>query len=115
MTVGVAIIDFSAISNNFARRFQMVADENRRLHSLRIDRLFCNNRTVSGLPTMPELSRGGSNRNAERSFSLIPNFDLVAIRVGDVGVGAARTEFAPPEQLATGTLDFLDSRVDVPG
>jgi len=34
--------------------------------------------------------------------SLIPNLDLVAIRVGDVGVGAARTEFAPPAQLATG-------------
>jgi hypothetical protein len=32
--------------------------------------------------------------------SLIPNLDLVAIRVGDVGVGAARAEFAPPEQLA---------------
>jgi hypothetical protein len=48
------------------------------------------------------------------SASLIPNLDLVAIRVGDVGVGAARTKFAPPEQLATGALDFLDGRVDVP-
>jgi hypothetical protein len=47
--------------------------------------------------------------------SLIPNFDFVAIRVSDVGIGAARTEFAPPEQFATGVLDFVDSRVDVPG
>ncbi len=47
--------------------------------------------------------------------SPIPNLDLVAIRVGDVGVGAARTELAPPKQPATGVLDFLDSRVDVPG
>lgn len=46
--------------------------------------------------------------------SLIPNLDLITIRVGDVGVGAARTEFAPPPQLATGALDFLDSRIDVP-
>ncbi|MGC2404453.1 MAG: hypothetical protein WA510_31980 [Acidobacteriaceae bacterium] len=47
--------------------------------------------------------------------SLIPNLDLVGIRVGDLGVGAARTEFAPPPQLATGALGFIDSRVDVPG
>jgi len=47
--------------------------------------------------------------------SLIPNLDLVAIGVGDVGVGAARTEFAPLEQLATGALDFVNSRVDVLG
>ena len=45
--------------------------------------------------------------------SLIPNFDFVAIRVGDVGVGVAWAEFASPEQLAAGTLDFVDSSVDV--
>ena len=36
---------------------------------------------------------------------LIPNLDLIAIRAGDVGAGAARTEFAPPPQLATSALD----------
>lgn len=34
--------------------------------------------------------------------SLIPNLDLVTIRVGHVGAGAVRTEFAPREQLALG-------------
>jgi hypothetical protein len=43
-----------------------------------------------------------------------PNLDLIAIRVADVGVRAARTEFAPPPQLTTGALDFLDSCIDVP-
>src|ERR1035441_9975709 len=47
--------------------------------------------------------------------SLIPNFDFVAIRVGDVGVGAAWAEFASPKQLAAGLLDFVDGRVDVAG
>jgi len=44
---------------------------------------------------------------------LIPNLDLVAIRVADVGVWAARTEFAASKQLTTGALDFLDSCLDV--
>jgi hypothetical protein len=47
--------------------------------------------------------------------SLIPNLDLVAVRVGNVGVGAARTKVAPPEQLATSKFDLLDSSVDVLG
>jgi len=47
--------------------------------------------------------------------SLIPNFDFVAIRVGDVGVGVAWAEFASPEELAAGVLDFVDGRVDVAG
>jgi hypothetical protein len=47
--------------------------------------------------------------------SLIPNLDFVAIRVEDVGVGIARAEFASPEQLAAGLLDFVDGRVDVAG
>jgi hypothetical protein len=54
-------------------------------------------------------------RKPSAAGSLIPNFDFVAIRVSDVGVGAARTEFAPPKQLAAGVLDFVNSRVDVPG
>jgi thiamine pyrophosphate-dependent acetolactate synthase large subunit-like protein len=47
--------------------------------------------------------------------SLIPNFDLVAIRIGDISIGVARTEFAPPKQLAAGALRFLDGSVDVLG
>jgi len=48
---------------------------------------------------------------AERRASLIPNLDLVAIRVGDVGAETAGTKSAPPEQLATSALYFLDSAV----
>jgi len=44
---------------------------------------------------------------------LIPKLDLVAIRVADAGVRAARTEFAESKQLTTGALDFLDSFLDI--
>ena len=67
------------------------------------------NRDLS--PIDQPYSRG--SRIAAHAASLIPNLDLVAIRVGDVGVRAARTEIAPPEQLATSALRFLDSYVDV--
>jgi hypothetical protein len=43
------------------------------------------------------------------------HFDFVAIRIGDVGIGVAWAEFASPEQLAAGVLDFVDRRVDVAG
>src|SRR5258707_10338654 len=57
-----------------------------------------------------------SRKNSKPSAaSLIPNFDFVAIRVGDVGVGVAWAEFASPEQLAAGVLDFVDGRVNVAG
>jgi hypothetical protein len=54
-------------------------------------------------------------RKPSGAASLIPNFDFVAIRVGDVGVGVAWAEFASPEQLAAGVLDFVDGRIDVAG
>ena len=61
--------------------------------------------------------RGLSSRSGlgklRAAVSLIPNFDFVAIRVGDVGVGVAWAEFASPEQLAAGVLDIVDGRVDV--
>jgi hypothetical protein len=52
---------------------------------------------------------------ASAAASLIPNFDFIAIRVGDVGVRVAWAEFASPEQLAAGVRDFVDGRVDVAG
>src|ERR1700738_3224647 len=62
-------------------------------------------------------SAGFPDRNVAfvTAASLIPNFDFVAIRVGDVGVGVAWAEFASPEQLTAGLLDFVDGRVDVAG
>jgi hypothetical protein len=72
-------------------------------------------RVGSGLPTMREYHAVACIEMPSAAASLIPNLDLVAIRVGDEGVGAASAKFAPPEQLATGALDFVDSRVDVSG
>ncbi len=56
-------------------------------------------RITSGSPTMPVITRWLESPSAAHSYQ---NLDLVTIRVGHVGVGAARTEFAPPEQLALG-------------
>src|SRR5471032_3099600 len=54
-----------------------------------------------------------SNGRGVTDASLIPDFDFVAIRVGDVRVGIARAEFASPEQLAAGALHFVDGRINV--
>ena len=60
-------------------------------------------------------STGAGPEELSAAASLIPNFDFVSIRVSDIGIGIAWAEFASPEELAAGTLDFVDSRVNVTG
>jgi hypothetical protein len=46
-------------------------------------------------------------------FSLEPDLNFVAIRVGDVSVGEAGSELATTEQPSSGAFDLGDSTVDV--
>src|SRR5438445_10873775 len=47
--------------------------------------------------------------------SLEPDLNLVAIRIGDVSVGEARSELATTEQATSGAFDLGDCTVDVVG
>src|SRR5437762_3305633 len=47
--------------------------------------------------------------------SLEPDFNFVAVRVGDVSVGEAGSELATTEQAASGAFDLGDGIVDVVG
>src|SRR5438445_13870476 len=47
--------------------------------------------------------------------SLEPDLNLVAIRIGDVYVGGARSELATTEQATSGAFDLGDCTVDVVG
>src|SRR5437879_7719284 len=47
--------------------------------------------------------------------SLEPDFNFVAIRIGDVSVGEARSELATTEQATSGAFDLGDGTVDVSG
>src|SRR5713226_9259962 len=48
-------------------------------------------------------------------YSLEPDLNFVAIRIGDVSVGQARGELATTEQAASGAFDLGDGTVDVVG
>src|SRR5437879_3073441 len=50
-----------------------------------------------------------------RRSSLEPDLNLVAIRIGDVSVGEARSEFATTEQATSRAFDLGDGTVDVVG
>ena len=67
----------------------------------------------SGLPG--EAPNADTKPFVTREALLIPDFDFVAIRIGDVGVGVSWAEFASPEQRAPGALDVVDRGVDVAG
>jgi hypothetical protein len=45
--------------------------------------------------------------------SLEPDLNLIAIRIGHVGVGEARTKLAAPEQSPSRALDFGNGEVDI--
>src|SRR5437870_13903313 len=47
--------------------------------------------------------------------SLEPDLNFVAIRIGDVSVGEAGSEFATTEQTPSGAFDLGDGTVDVAG
>src|SRR5260370_38713922 len=47
--------------------------------------------------------------------SLEPDLNFVAIRIGDVSVGEARSELATTEQAPSGAFDLGDGTVDVVG
>src|SRR5260370_39091346 len=47
--------------------------------------------------------------------SLEPDLNFVAIRIGDVSVGEAGSEFATTEQAPSGEFDLGDGTVDVVG
>ncbi len=47
--------------------------------------------------------------------SLKPYFELVTVRVCDIGKGITRRELAAAPQPAAGALDFLNGRVNVAG
>jgi len=48
-------------------------------------------------------------------FSLEPDLNFVAIRIGDISVGEARSELATTEQSASGAFDLGDGTIDVVG
>ena len=48
-------------------------------------------------------------------FSLEPDLNFVAIRIGDISVGEARSELATTEQPPSGAFDFGDGTVDIIG
>src|SRR6266480_3922016 len=48
-------------------------------------------------------------------YSFEPDLNLVAIRIGNVSVGEARSELATTEQATSGAFDLGDGTVDVVG
>ena len=60
------------------------------------------------------LDRGGSWMSASL-YSLEPDLNFVAIRIGDVSVGEAGSELATTEQAPSRAFDLGDGTVDVAG
>ena len=66
-------------------------------------------------PAAKPAAFGGACRlgPARAASSLKPDLNLVAIRIGDVRVGEARSKLTATEQPPTGALDFRNGAVDV--